>query len=394
MCGSSYKNNHNPMKFIHLSDLHIGKSVKSTSLLDDQRHILQKILDIIRLHTPDGILIAGDIYDHPNPSGEAMSLFDDFLYELSCLEPHVEVFIISGNHDSAERIAYGSRIMNRSGIHLSPIYNGDIHPILMHDSHGDLAVYMLPFVKPATVRHYFPDDEINTEDDAIRCCVEHFCDFDSSRRNICVAHQFITGASLSGVEEGNVGTLDAVGADVFEKFDYVALGHLHGPQDPVSNKVRYCGSPLKYSFSEIDHHKSVTLIDMAEKDNTQITLIPLDQPLHEWYDIQSTFDELSSQQYRDSHPQYVQAYLRVTLTDENFINGGFNALKAVYPNLLELHYDNQITRNANNDASLSDTARKNIEELFSELFKAQMGRPMDEHEVDFIHSLSDSLNDN
>ncbi len=382
------------MKFIHISDLHIGKFVLNTSMLDDQRHILKQILNIIRQHTPDGIFIAGDIFDRPTPSGEAMSLFDDFLYELTCLEHRAEVFIISGNHDSAERIAYGSRIMDRSGIHLSPLYDGNIHPMLMHDNHGELAVYMLPFVKPATVRHYFTETEIASKEDAIRCAVEHFCDFDPSRRNICVAHQFITGASISGAEEGNVGTLDAINADIFKDFDYVALGHLHGPQEIVPQKVRYCGSPLKYSFSETNHHKSVTLIDMGAKGDTCIELIPLDQPLHEWYDIQSTFDEIRSQQYRDEHPEYGDAYLRVTLTDENFINGGFNALRAIYPNILELHYDNQITRNANLDATPTDIARKSIEELFSELFKLQLKRPMEDDELNFIRNLSNSMNDN
>ena len=254
------------MKFIHLSDLHLGKRVNEYSMLEDQEYILKKIINIVDAEKPDGVIIAGDVYDKSVPAAEAVQLFDSFLVQLA--KRKLEVFVISGNHDSPERIAFGSRIMDASGIHMSPVYNGKIVPFSMQDEYGTVDVYMLPFIKPAHVRR-FCDDEIATYTDAISNVISKLS-INHNNRNILVTHQFVTGSSRSESEEISVGGSDNVDAYVFEPFDYVALGHIHSPQNCGSEHIRYCGTPLKYSFSEAKDRKSVTVIELAEKGNCHI----------------------------------------------------------------------------------------------------------------------------
>ena len=236
------------MKFIHISDLHIGKRVHEKSLIQEQGHILNLICDITKSQNPDAVLIAGDIYDKAMPSGEAVLLFDDFLTRLSTICSHI--FVISGNHDSAERMAFGSRLMDSKGIHLSPVYNGSPAPVTLTDEYGDVDIYMLPYIRPAHVRHFLSEEEkenVGSYDTAVRKAVE-LMGMDAGRRNVLVTHQFVTGALRSESEDVNVGGLDNVDASAFDDFDYVALGHLHRPQDCADERIRYSGSPLKYSF--------------------------------------------------------------------------------------------------------------------------------------------------
>ena len=255
------------MKFIHLSDLHLGKRVYDFNLTEDQKYILKEILKVIDTENPDAVLIAGDIYDKSVPSTEAVELLDEFLYQLSGRD--LQVFLISGNHDSPERLAFASRLISRTGIHLSPVYNGAVEPIVLTDEFGPVNVYLLPFVKPVHVRRFFPDATIESYNDALRTAVEAL-DIDRSERNILVTHQFVTGAIRSDSEEISVGGTDNVDAAVFDGFDYVALGHIHGPQNIGSERIRYCGTPLKYSFSEAKHQKSVTVIDIADKESISV----------------------------------------------------------------------------------------------------------------------------
>ncbi len=369
------------MKFIHLSDLHIGKSVSSKSMLDEQRNILfNQIIPAINETAPDGIIIAGDVFDRANPAAEAIALFDDFLVELANLPKKAEIFIISGNHDGAERIAYGSRIMDRSGIHLSPVYDGKVKPYTMRDENGELDVYMLPFIKKATVKYYFPDVEINRENDSVAQAVKAM-EADPERRNVLVAHQFVDGASVSGSEEGNVGGLDAVSTDIFDDFDYVALGHIHGPQD-LAKGIRYCGSPLKYSFSEVNHEKSISVVEIGAKGQVKVTEIPL-KPMNDWYDLRGKFEEIISPAYRAAHPEYEYGYLRITLTDENDVIDGYKSLQAVFHNMMELHYDNSRTQ-ALGIVDGGDAANKTDEELICELFELQNGRKLNDEEIEYI----------
>ena len=281
------------MKFIHLSDLHLGKRVNEISMTDDQSYILTQIIDIINAEHPDAVVIAGDVYDKSVPPAEAVTLFDGFLCRLA--ERKLPVLIISGNHDSPERLAFGGRLMEGAGIHLSPVYDGKVEPVTLSDSHGDVHFWLLPFVKPAHVKRYFPDAGIESYTDALRTAVEHM-GVDFTARNVLVTHQFVTGAATCESEEISVGGSDNVDISVFGGFDYVALGHLHGPQNILSNRIRYCGTPLKYSFSEAGHHKSVTVVELGEKGSLHLQTIPLN-PRHDLREIRGTFAELTDKSF-------------------------------------------------------------------------------------------------
>ena len=249
------------MKLIHLSDLHIGKRVSEISMLDDQRYILSSILSIIDDEKPDAVLIAGDVYDKSIPSTEAVELFDEFLVSLA--KRKIRVLIISGNHDSAERLAFGNRLLDSTGIHISPAYQGTVEPVVLSDNAGVVNFWLLPFIKPAHVKRCHPDKNIESYTDACRVAIEKMA-IDPAKRNVLLTHQFVTGAATCSSEELSVGGSENVDASVFDAFDYVALGHIHGPQNIGCNRIRYCGTPLKYSISEENHHKSVTVVHLGQ----------------------------------------------------------------------------------------------------------------------------------
>ena len=370
------------MKLIHLSDLHLGKRVNEYSMLEDQEYILKSIVKIIDDEKPNGVIIAGDVYDKSVPSAEAVSLFDDFLVALA--KRKLDVFVISGNHDSPERIAFGSRIMDAGGIHLSPVYNGTIEPIRLKDEFGDLYVYMLPFVKPANVRRFFEKEDISTYTDAIGCAIRHM-NVDSEKRNVLVTHQFVTGASRSDSEEISVGGADNVDATVFDGFDYVALGHLHSPQNCSSDRIRYCGTPLKYSFSEAKDKKSVTVIEMSEKGNISCRLINL-VPKHDLIELKGTYDELISRSYYEN-TSWQEDYAHITLTDEEDIPDAIGKLRSVYHRLMKLDYDNKRTRSSAEITGASDMERKSPFELFSEFYELQNNQPMNRDQDAYMKEL-------
>lgn len=339
------------MRIIHLSDLHLGKRVNGFSMISDQRHILEQILGIIKNEQADAVFIAGDIYDKAVPSLEAVQLFDDFLVNLSKLG--LKVFIVSGNHDSPERIAFASRIISESGIYLSPVYDGHIEKITVNDEFGPLNVYLLPFIKPVHVRAHYNEENIDTYTDAVRTALTH-TDIDESVRNVIIAHQFVTGASRSDSEEQSVGGLDNVDACVFDAFDYVALGHIHGPQNIGYVTVRYSGTPLKYSFSEEKHEKSVTVVDMYEKGNVSVRTVPL-IPLRDMKTIKGSYmDIMSKQFYKDIK---TDDYMRVILTDEEDIPDAAARIRIVYKNLMLMEYDNTRTKN-NKHITGSDAGKR------------------------------------
>lgn len=374
------------MKFIHLSDLHLGKRVNEFSMLEEQDAILNQILGIIDTEAPDGILIAGDIYDKSVPSAEAVQLFDSFLCELA--KRHLQVFVISGNHDSPERIAFGSRIMDASGIHLSPVYNGTVEPITMSDEHGAVNVYMLPFIKPGHVRRFYEDEEIVSYTDAMRVAIGA-TNIDTSERNILVTHQFVTGATICESEEISVGGTDNVDASVFADFDYVALGHIHGAQNCGSERVRYCGTPLKYSFSEAKHQKSVTVVELGEKDILSVRTVDL-TPVHDMSEIKGTFAELTDPIYYTDNP-IAENYLRITLTDEEDIPDAVGRLRRIYRNLMRLDYDNKRTRANNVITGAVDTETKSAYELFSEFFEQQNNAPMSDEQSSYMKDLIEKI---
>lgn len=360
------------MKLIHLSDLHLGKRVNEFSMLEDQEYILKEILGVIDQEAPAGVLIAGDVYDKPVPPAEAVHLFDDFLVSLA--RRQLQVFVISGNHDSAERIAFGGRLMAHSGIHLSPVYDGRVDSLSLEDAYGPVHIYLLPFLKPAHVRAAFPEKEISSYTDAVRAAVEEM-KVNAAERNILVTHQFVTGAARSDSEEISVGGTDNVDAAVFADFDYVALGHIHGPQNIGSPRIRYCGTPLKYSFSERNHEKSVTVVELGKKGDLQIRTVPL-RPRRDLREIRGTYEELTLRRNYEGTPR--EDYLHVILTDEEDVPDAMARLRTVYPNLMKLDYDNLRTRSAALLEGAEDRERKDELGLFAEFYEKQNGQPMNE----------------
>ena len=379
------------MKILHTSDLHIGKRVKEFSMLDEQRFILNQILTTAEAEQPDAIILAGDIYDKSVPSAEAVSLFDDFLVSLARLGK--SIFIISGNHDSPERISFASRIMQASKIYLSPVYDGTIRPVILPDGESEVAFYLLPFIKPSVVLHYADEGtDIKTYDDAMRYVVSKM-DIDQSRRNILIAHQYVTGAERSESEDMVIGGLDNVDASVFAPFDYVALGHLHRPQYCGRETIRYSGSPLKYSFSEVFDKKSVTIIEISAGQAPVVTEHAL-TPLHEWYALRGTYDELTAREYYDGKG-YQEAYVSITLTDEDDIPDGMRKLRTIYHRLMELSYDNKRTRaGMTNIGKPMNVNELNPIELFGELFEKQNAQPLTDRQRQYVNSLIDQVFNN
>lgn len=373
------------MKLIHLSDLHLGKRVNDISMLDDQEYILNKIIQIIDGEQPDAVLIAGDVYDKGVPSAEAVTLLDDFLFQLS--QRHLPVLIISGNHDSPERLSFGGRLMEGAGIYLSPAYNGSITPITLSDAYGNVKFWLLPFVKPAHVRRYFPDESIENYTDAIRVAIQHM-NLDVDTRNVLLTHQFITGAETCESEEIHVGGSDNVDASVFADFDYVALGHLHGAQNIGSNRIRYCGTPLKYSFSEVQHYKSVTVVDLGAKGDLNVHTIPL-TPRHDMREITGTFAQLTDKTYYSA--TVTDDYLHIILTDEEDVLEAIGQLRVIFPNIMRLSYDNARTRNSQVIDSAEQVKRKTPLDLFEELYELQNNQPMSEIQRNYTKGLIESI---
>lgn len=374
------------MKFIHLSDLHLGKRLSGFSLLEDQRFILDEIQRICEEEKPDAVLIAGDVYDKSLPSAEAVELFDSFLTALAGLVPHV--FVISGNHDSAERLAFGGRLMDKSGVHMAPVYSGKVEPVELSDEFGTVSVWMLPFIKPAAVRGFFPDEEINDHGDALRLAVRAM-GIDESKRNVLIAHQFVTGAERCESEEIPVGGLDNVDASVFEDFDYVALGHIHGPQNIGSGRIRYCGTPLKYSFSEMGHKKSVTLASLENKGVLKLKTREL-VPLRDMAALKGSYSGLSSLSFYEGKA-FKDAYLKITLTDEEDIPDAAARLRMIYPYLASLDYDNSRSRAGLEIESLEGSEAKPPLQVFSEFFCRQNGAEMSEEQEELVRKLIESV---
>ena len=371
---------------MHLSDLHLGKRVNEFSMLEDQVYIINKIISIIDDKKPDGIILAGDIYDKPIPPAEAVELFDDFLYKLS--QRNIKVFIISGNHDSAERIAFGSRLFDKSGIYLSPVYDGKISPIELNDDYGKINIYMLPFIKPVHVRRFFPDEEISSYTDAVSTVIKNM-NMDNDIRNILITHQFVTGSSRTESEDISVGGSDNVDSIVFKDFDYVALGHIHRSQSCGSEYIRYCGTPLKYSFSEANDTKSITLLDINEKGNIKLDFIPL-TPLRDMVEIKGTYNDLMLKSFYEN-TTLQEDYVHITLTDEEDIPDVITKLRVVYKNIMKLDYDNNRTRSISEISLINDMESKSPLELFDIFYESRNGQYLSDVQRDFMENIIEDI---
>lgn len=374
------------MKFLHLSDLHLGKRVNEFSMLEDQEYILTKIINIVDEEKPEGIIIAGDVYDKPVPSAEAVELFDNFLVRLA--KRNLKVFVISGNHDSAERIAFGSRLMDKSGIYMSPVFNGKTEPITIKDNHGEINIYMLPFIKPSNVRRFYTECEILTYTDALKTVIDNM-NVDKSKRNILITHQFVTGAVRTESEDISVGGADNVDASVFEGFDYVALGHIHRSQKCGSEYIRYSGTPLKYSFSEANDNKTVTVVELKAKGDITIRYIPLTNK-RDMVEIKGTYDELTLKSFYEN-TTYQEDYMHITLTDEEDIPEALAKLRVIYKNIMKLDYDNKRTRTMGEINAAECVNEKTPLEHFSTFYELQNGNPLSAEQTAFVSDIIEQL---
>ena len=373
------------MKFVHLSDLHLGKRVNGFSMVEDQQYILEQILVLVAQVRPDGALLAGDLYDKAVPSAEAVALLDDFLVRLSRL---CEVFLISGNHDSPERLAFGGRLMERSGVFVSPVYSGAVTPLTRQDAFGPVQLYLLPFVKPAHVRHCFPDLEINSYNDALAAVLSAM-EVDPTQRNILVTHQFVTGAAPCDGEDLSVGGTDQVDGALFDAFDYVALGHLHSPQAVGRESLRYCGSPLKYSFSEARQEKSLTVVELGPKGQVSVSALPL-RPLRDMVELRGSYEALTYRGfYQDT--AYPESYVHITLTDEEDIPDAVRKLQVIYPYLMKLTYDNRRTQAAGLGEDWEADEQQSPLELLEAFYAAQNGAAMDDAQRAYAQALRETL---
>lgn len=361
------------MKFIHLGDLHLGKSVNEFSMIRDQEYILNEILAIILERHADAVLIAGDVYDRSVPSEEAVRVLDDFLAALS--SHGVRVLIISGNHDSDERLNFGSRIFRDSGVYIAGKYEGTLPCVKLADAFGTVNFWLLPFVKASLVGHYHPDEDTSTYDAAVRTAIRCGAQVHPENRNVILAHQFVTGPSSGPSFAGSemvrpetVGTVEQVRADAFDAFDYVALGHIHSPQPVGRATCRYSGSPLKYSLHEIDNDKSVPLVTMGEKGDVQVELIPL-HPLHEMRHIKGRIEDLLSRE----NVVDPKDYMYVTLTDENTVWEAMRRIQQVYPNAMKLDYCNSHTDALENMDFSDVTAGRTFKQIILDFYAMQKG---------------------
>ena len=366
------------MRFLHLADLHIGKRVNGFSMIEDQKFVFEQVYNVIENENIDGIIMAGDIYDKPVPSAEAVKLFDEMLTRLVSI--NLPIFVISGNHDSAERIGFGSDILSAAKVYMSRVYNGNLQKIELEDDYGKINVYLLPFIKPATVKNIYKEAEIKDYDDALEYVLSQE-KIDETKRNVIVSHQFVTGAMRSESEEVSVGGLDNVSVENYKAFDYVALGHIHRAQQMGRESARYAGTLLKYSFSEEKHNKSMTIVDLKEKGNIEIKEIPV-KPLHDLKTIKGKFSKITSEEFYKELKK--EDYYRAVLTDEDDILNAIGKLKSIYPNLMSMEYDNTRTRSYSVVDNVETVEAKSPLEHFEEFFEKQNGRKMSEKQRNYL----------
>ena len=373
------------MKIAHISDLHLGKSLYNYSLIEDQDYILDQITGILVEKKVEVLIIAGDVYDKNVAPEAGLKVLRKFLNRL--VEAKIKVLIISGNHDSAERLTFGAEFMTEKGIYFSKVYDGTIEPVTFEDDFGPVNFYLLPFVKPSTVQHYYEDKTISTYEDAVRCAVEHM-NVNYSERNVAIAHQNIMNAERCESEEIIIGFQDAVSDEVFKDFDYTALGHIHKQQKIGKHNVMFSGTPLKYSTSEFTHKKVMPLITLGEKGKVDIELIPL-EPKRDLRQITGTLDEIMKASKED--PNNHEDFIDVILTNENEVMDAMATLRTVYPNVLKITYDNKASRAAENIERLGAVDKKNPLEIFEAFYKSRIGEDMDDQKKEYIHSLIEKI---
>lgn len=348
------------MKLLHIADLHLGKTLNDVSFLEDQVYALDQIAGIAMQEDADAVLIAGDVYQKASPPSEAMAVFDRFITQL--VSRNIRVFIISGNHDSSQRISYFSSLIRESGVHVSERFEGKLQQIGLKDEYGPLTIHLLPFLKPSQVRRWLPERKITSYQDAVEAVLQE-SPIDPRTRNVLLCHQFITGSETSDSEEKAVGGLDNIDASVFQAFDYVALGHIHKPQRMTRDTLRYAGSPLKYSFSEVNHRKSVTLVTLCEKGDISLKTVPI-VPLHDMRLVDGMLSDLMRMPYSED-------YVWVTVHDELVPPDARLSLTTVFPNLMKFTVSNSRTKYDVDVLARESMENKSVAELFSDFYRLQ-----------------------
>lgn len=370
------------MKILHLADLHIGKMIYEQSLLEDQKYMLQQIIEIVEQEKIEAVLIAGDIYDRSVPPGEAVEVLNDFLNTL-IKQLKVKVFMIAGNHDSKERLNFGSRILENDGLYIQTNYDGQIRKVALSDQ---INVYLLPFLKPIEVRPYFPDEKIENYNDAMKCIMQNET-IDSSKINLLMAHQFVTNCQNSpercDSEVTPVGGIENVEVSNFDAFDYVALGHIHGPQRIGKDTIRYAGTMLKYSFSEVNHHKSAVMITIDETTKQlDYALLPL-KPLRDMRVLKGPIQELlKPENYQGTN---TDDYIKAILTNSEAIYDAIGQMRKVYPHTLSLEIENCQTSFGQEEWQKLEKIKKKSEfELFEDFYQFQNNRQLDEEQTKMV----------
>lgn len=348
------------MRFLHIADLHLGKQMNDLSLIEDQKYILEQVVQIAAEEKVDAVLVAGDVYQRTSPQAEAMALFDHFVSQL--VEAGRKVFVISGNHDSALRISYFSSLVRNAGVYVTEAFNGELQHVTLQDRDGELTVWMLPFLRPSQVKRALPEEKITTYQDAISAVLRN-AGIDHTKRNVLMCHQFITGCQVCDSEELSIGTLDQIDGAVFDDFDYVALGHIHGPQKVLRDTLRYAGSPLKYSFSEVAHKKSVAIVDMQEKGEVQVRLAPL-YPLHDVRLIDGKLDDIMRMPYSED-------YVWITIHDELPPPDAKVTLSVNFPNMMKFSVVNSRTKFDLDIKATEAMENKTVAELFADFYSLQ-----------------------
>lgn len=348
------------MRFLHIADLHLGKQMNDLSLLADQEAVLDQVIQIADAEKVDAVLIAGDVYQRTSPQAEAMALFDRFVSRLA--EAGKKIFVISGNHDSALRISYFASLVKEAGVHVTEAFDGEMQHVTLQDAEGEMTVWMLPFLRPALVKRALPEEKITSYQDAVQAVLRH-ANVDFKKRNLLMCHQFILGCEVSDSEELSVGSLDHMDGAIFDGFDYVALGHIHKPQKVLRDTLRYAGSPLKYSFSEAQHKKSVVIVDMQEKGNVQVRLVPL-YPLHDVRLIEGKLDEIMQMPYSED-------YVWITIHDELPPPDAKVTLSVNFPNMMKFSVVNSRTKFDLDVSAAEAMENKTVAELFSDFYRLQ-----------------------
>lgn len=375
------------MRILHLSDLHFGKKFKMWSFIDDQKEMIQTILNVIDEKHIDTVLMCGDIYDRSIPSIEAVNLFDEFLVELS--NRNLNILISSGNHDSADRLAFGNQLMLNKNIYISPVYDGQIDPVVLKDSYGDINFYMLPYVKSSTVKHYFPEENIVDYNDALQVATDAM-HINPTKRNIILSHQFVMGSQLDGSEEIiEIGGLDQVSSNVYQGFDYVALGHIHRPQNVKGKHIRYCGTALKYAFDEQNQQKTLTILEIKDKkDEIIYEYIPVSQT-HEFVTLEGKFNDLLLSAINDEANR--DNFIEIVLTDEQEVPGAFGQLADYYHRISKLTYKSQSRQDVESVKQLQTNPNTNPLQIVMEFYKGNMGKELTDEQKEYLTDLSKQI---